>query len=324
VAATTVVAMKTVSIDGWLAMLAGVVALGVAYTLLELAKRLSSPAEPHARVGRVLCGTAVVGLGLWCTSVVAVLAVESSQWTSVPAARLIFPLPFALLGPAASLTILSAGRPSIRRISCAAAAMTAGLFMTAHFSELHFHGTGSSQLVFGPFFGFGPANNMQLLALVVVALGLAVLIGAHVITVYAEKLELRTRRFARELEAVHSRLKYVATHDSLTGLPNWLALKERLTAIVGDTERPGRAIAVAVIDLDRYGSLIHSLGHGAGTGLLTEVARRVAALLRPEDTLARLGSEFVVLIDSVSARVDAQSVTAEILAGLRKPMSING
>ncbi len=139
------------------------------------------------------------------------------------------------------------------------------------------------------------------------------------------KLQLRSRQYARELEEVHARLQYQATHDSLTGLPNWLLFKERLTQAVADIGRPERAIAVAVLDLDRFSSLNHSLGHGAGDYLLTEVARRVAAQIGSRAVLARLGSdEFGILIDNVAARFEAEMLLAEIRGVLEEPIWVNG
>ena len=173
--------------------------------------------------------------------------------------------------------------------------------------------------------GHGGLPDALLTAIALAATGLGALAVIHAVTVYDGRLARRAGQWARELEEVHARLQYLATHDSLTGLPNWLLFRERLAQSVADTERPGRAIAVAVLDLDHFSSLNHSLGHGAGDWLLTEVARRVGAVIHSQDLLARLGSdEFVVLIDSVSARVDAQATTTAILAALLPPFAING
>jgi diguanylate cyclase (GGDEF)-like protein len=178
---------------------------------------------------------------------------------------------------------------------------------------------------FGLLCGTAQCDGVGLLALALMALGSAALIVTSVITVYGGRLEARARRSATELDEVHARLQYLATHDSLTGLPNWMLFKERLAQAVSDTERPGRALAVVVIDLDRFRSFNHSLGHGAGDWLLTEVSRRIGMVIRPDDTFARLGSdEFVVLIDHVAARVEAKALTTRILEALEQAVWLNG
>ena len=380
--------MENVAVDAWLALLAGLVAIAVAYTLLDLVKRLAGPARPRARTCRVVGGSVAVGIGLWGSNAIAALsAVPALHWSSLSVAQIFIPLPVALLGPAAVLTILSGGQARPPRIVAAAAAGSLGLLAAYYLSVTGLLGgsgfdgsfllltasfvfvlllctaalalfvkSGESRsslaavqkgaaalsgaaaivglhgltlkdghLVFGSFCGIGPSGNVQLLSITLTAFAFAVLAVTHVITVYGGKLELRSKRYAREIEEVHSRLQYLATHDSLTGLPNWALFKERLAQAVGDTARPGRAIAVAVLDLDRFSSVNHSLGHGAGDWLLTEVARRVGAVLRPEDTLARLGSdEFVFFLDSVAARFEAETVTARILTALKEPISVNG
>jgi len=379
--------MRNVAVDAWLALLAGIVAVVVSYTLLQLIKRLAGRARPRARFCRVTGGTAAVGLGLWGSNTIATLAaVQGLHWSSVSVAQIFIPLPAAMLGPAAVLTILSGGPARFARIAGAGVAMSGGLlavylvsvsellggsesygsalfiasflfvllacaaslglffrFLDSRSSwavpakcaatlggacaivALHGLALRHGHLVFGSFCQTGLSSNVQLLAITVAAFCMAVLAVAHVITVYGGKLELRSKRYARELKEVHSRLQYLATHDSLTGLPNWVLFKERLSHAVGDNDRPGRAIAVAVLDLDRFSSVNHSLGHGAGDWLLTEVARRVGAVLRHEDTLARLGSdEFVFFIDSVAARFEAEAVTARILSALQEPICVNG
>jgi len=380
--------MGDVVVDAWLALLAGLIAIAVSYTLLELVKRLAGPVRPRARFCRVAGGAVAVGVGLWGSNTIAALAaVQALHWSSFRFAQIFLPLPVALLGPAAVLTLLSAGQASVARIASAGIVAGVGLLAAYHatVSQLlggsGFYGSalvlgaslvfvllastaalwllvrfrdsrstsavaarsaatlaGASaiigmqglalkdgHLVFGAFCGIGPSGNVQLFSVALAAFASAVLAVTHVITVYGGKLELRSKRYAREIEEVHSRLHYLATHDSLTGLPNWVLFKERLAQAVGDNGRPGRAIAVAVLDLDRFSAVNHTLGHGAGDWLLTEVANRLGAVLRPEDTLARLGSdEFVFFIDSVAARFEAEVVTARVLGALKDPIMVNG
>jgi diguanylate cyclase (GGDEF)-like protein len=165
----------------------------------------------------------------------------------------------------------------------------------------------------------------RLLAISIAAVGCAMLIVAQVIARCFDTIKKHTDRNARDLEEVHARLQYLATHDSLTGLPNRQRFKDRLAKSIADTQRPGRAVAIAVFDLNHFSTLNHSLGHGVGDWLLTEVARRVTAAISSSTMLARLdGDEFAVLIDNVAARLEAQAVTDAILAAFEEPMRVNG
>jgi diguanylate cyclase (GGDEF)-like protein len=169
------------------------------------------------------------------------------------------------------------------------------------------------------------ASARGLQTITVAVLGFAVLAVANVLAICREVLRERSARYARELEEVHARLQYLAAHDSLTGLPNRQRFKDRLTKSIADTERHGRAIAIAVFDLDHFSAINHSLGHGVGDWLLTEVARRVTGVISNSTTLARLdGDEFAVLIDNVAARLEAQSVATAILTAFKEPLRING
>jgi diguanylate cyclase (GGDEF)-like protein len=170
-----------------------------------------------------------------------------------------------------------------------------------------------------------PLAQERLETICVGAIGCAILTVALVIAVCCGLLKKRAERSARDLEEAHSRLLHLATHDSLTGLPNRQHFKDRLTKSLADTQRPGRAVAVAVLDLDRFSALNHSLGHGVGDWLLTEIARRVGAALSHSTMLARVGGdEFAVLIDNVAARLEAQAVTDAILGALNEPLQVNG
>jgi len=168
-------------------------------------------------------------------------------------------------------------------------------------------------------------ETIRLVALAIAAVACGGLAVTQVIAFYRGRLLEHTRRNASEVKELNARLQHIATHDALTGLPNRHLLKERLAKALSSTQRPERTIAVAVLDLDRFSAVNHSLGHGVGDRLLCEIAQRLESAVPSEHTLARFGGdEFAVLIDHVAARLEAQTVTTTILATLERPMYVNG
>ena len=119
-------------------------------------------------------------------------------------------------------------------------------------------------------------------------------------------------RKARE-EAV----RFLAYHDSLTGLPNRRLLDDRLAQAIHLAQRRDRKLAVMLIDLDDFKQVNDSLGHRAGDAVLREVAQRLALCVRKADTLARHGGdEFVVVISDVQADSDCKLVAEKALRSL--------
>ncbi|HWF40911.1 MAG TPA: diguanylate cyclase, partial [Acidothermaceae bacterium] len=101
-------------------------------------------------------------------------------------------------------------------------------------------------------------------------------------------------------DVVHAeeRLTYAARHDSLTGLPNRAQLVERLDAALVRSARENREVAVLFCDLDGFKRVNDTGGHSAGDAVLLETARRLRSVLRPDDTVARVGGdEFVMLVE---------------------------
>ncbi|WP_334174145.1 diguanylate cyclase [Pseudoxanthobacter sp.] len=115
-----------------------------------------------------------------------------------------------------------------------------------------------------------------------------------------------------------------ANFDSLTGLPNRTLLNDRITqALVQATRRNGHA-AVLFIDLDRFKPVNDTHGHAVGDELLRQVAQRIRACVRDEDTVARLGGdEFVVLLPSVHTPQATTVVAEKILARLKAPFRLS-
>ncbi|HET9443482.1 MAG TPA: bifunctional diguanylate cyclase/phosphodiesterase, partial [Acidimicrobiales bacterium] len=120
-------------------------------------------------------------------------------------------------------------------------------------------------------------------------------------------------------------LSYEAMHDRLTGLPNRALLHDRLHQAVARAERTGAGLAVLFLDLDRFKVVNDSCGHQVGDRLLVEVARRLAHVVRPGDTVARFGGdEFVVVCESTADLWDAALLGERIAVAMQEPLEVDG
>jgi diguanylate cyclase (GGDEF)-like protein len=121
------------------------------------------------------------------------------------------------------------------------------------------------------------------------------------------------------------RMSLMATTDALTGLPNRRALREHLDeAVAAARERQGR-LAVAVLDLDHFKRVNDALGHPVGDRLLVAVARRLAAVTRPGDMVARMGGdEFVLLLGEVDGAAEAVAWTQQAVAAVTASVPLDG
>ena len=101
--------------------------------------------------------------------------------------------------------------------------------------------------------------------------------------------------------------------DPLTGLPNRMLLLDRLRRVFARNVRFGGAYGLLFVDLDRFKIINDSLGHQAGDDLLVQVARRLQAAVRTNDTVARLGGdEFVVVLEDVDSPHDLEHTIERI------------
>jgi diguanylate cyclase (GGDEF)-like protein len=117
-----------------------------------------------------------------------------------------------------------------------------------------------------------------------------------------------------EARAARREVEHRALHDSLTGVPNRVLLFDRIEHALAAAPRHGTVVGVAFLDVDRFKTINDTLGHAAGDDVLVEVARRLASVVRAEDTLARLaGDEFVILLPDLPAGATARD---RVLAGL--------
>lgn len=121
-----------------------------------------------------------------------------------------------------------------------------------------------------------------------------------------------TSRDITQRKLAEQRIRHVAHHDALTGLPNRSLLRDRLTQALTRAHQRGELVAVLFINLDRFKTVNDSLGHSEGDELLRKVSARLRGCLRDTDTLARFGGdEFVAIIagaDDLPVAVAVQTI----------------
>ncbi|MBY6071794.1 PhnD/SsuA/transferrin family substrate-binding protein [Marinobacter salsuginis] len=123
------------------------------------------------------------------------------------------------------------------------------------------------------------------------------------------------------LKEQERRLRIMAHYDALTGMPNRVLFADRLQQAMALTRRQSGKLAVVYIDLDEFKPVNDAFGHEAGDQLLVEIANRMRAELREEDTLARLGGdEFAAIVMNVQDDASLESLLVRLLARVAEPI----
>jgi len=123
-----------------------------------------------------------------------------------------------------------------------------------------------------------------------------------------------------ERKRYQEELEYQASHDGLTGLPNRALLVDRLGQALHAARRDNRVVAVAFVDLDHFKLINDSLGHHVGDRLLLDMAARLRACLRGQDTVARQGGdEFVLVLADQPDEAGVTRVVRRVLDTISRP-----
>jgi diguanylate cyclase (GGDEF)-like protein len=126
-------------------------------------------------------------------------------------------------------------------------------------------------------------------------------------------------------KASEARADAMARLDPLTSLPNRLLLRERLDEALARLQRTGEACALLLIDLDRFKPVNDTLGHPIGDALLAKVADRLRSTVRPTDTVARIGGdEFVILQTGIREAAHTQALARRLVDLIGRTYMVEG
>ncbi len=141
----------------------------------------------------------------------------------------------------------------------------------------------------------------------------------------AKKYIVSTMRDITRRKQMEEKLAYMATHDSLTKLPNRALFGEHLNLALSHAQRNKVQVGVMLLDLDKFKQVNDTLGHKAGDQLLIQASSRIRNLLRKSDTVARLGGdEFMVLLPNLRHDDEVDQVAQKILAEIEFPFVLGG
>jgi diguanylate cyclase (GGDEF)-like protein/PAS domain S-box-containing protein len=122
---------------------------------------------------------------------------------------------------------------------------------------------------------------------------------------------------------IEEELRFTATHDPLTGLPNRALFQDRLLQAIERGERSESLFAVLLVDLDKFKDINDSLGHDVGDAVLQEVGRRLQHAVRAVDTVSRLaGDEFLIILEDLDDPSGVNIVIQRVLKLLSLPISV--
>ena len=122
-----------------------------------------------------------------------------------------------------------------------------------------------------------------------------------------------------------SDLRYLATHDSLTDLPNRSLLQDRLDRAVSRSQRESVGFAVIMFDLDDFKRVNDDIDHVVGDAVLKTTARRLAHCVRGLDTVCRLGGdEFLLVVEDLVEVDEADIIARRIMRSFEEPMNALG
>ncbi|MGN5352636.1 putative bifunctional diguanylate cyclase/phosphodiesterase [Ralstonia sp. L16] len=293
------------------------IGIGASMFALWLVSRRELP-WPRLAGGALLMGAGVAGMHY--TGMAALRMNPGIQYNP---ARFALSIVIAVLASGVALWIAFRLRRQARRVRAlrAGSAVVMGVAIVG----MHYVGMSAAAFPFGSVCGAAHTGaSAEWLALVIIIVTLAVLAIALIISVLDMRMEARTALLANSLAAANKELAYLALHDNLTKLSNRVLLEDRLTQAIRTAEREKRRFALMFMDLDGFKAVNDVYGHHVGDLLLIDVAQRIGARVRQQDTVARVGGDEFVVLAYVDDPEDAGTLAGALLEVVREPFMAGG
>jgi diguanylate cyclase (GGDEF)-like protein len=278
--------------------------LGTAILTSGFAIRIAS--RPRLSRTRHLVGSLGLGLGIVAMHYMGMSAISIVPAISYDPALLAASIAIAVTASFVALWLTFSLRSGTHRYLWVAR-LGAAIVMGAAIAGMHYTAMAASIIQPGAFCRSGVALNDRWVAISVAIAALGLLTITLVTSIFDARLAKRARQHALRLKHVNARLRHQATHDPLTDLPNRALFIERLRRAIEAPGSENAAIAVMLVDLDRFKAVNDSLGHSFGDAILKEVSARLRQVIGDVGFAARLGGdEFLVLAQVAETRQVAQ------------------
>lgn len=297
-------------------------AYNVQTTLLSLGIAIGTSAFALAIIGRASISLA----RLASSAVIMGAGISTMHYTGMASIRILPAITYEPLLFATSIGIaitasfaalwlafrLKRGRSWQVRLARMAAAIVMGLAI----SGMHYTGMAASTFAAGSYCLSGTRLDNGWFAIALGMFAFGVMAVTMLTAVYDSYLQQQRRDSD---DAIDAHVRNANRSDSLTGLPNRVALSEAAELAIAAASRKDRQLALLVLDVDRLKSINDSLGHHVGDELLLELSLRLNRVLRHNDTLARLaGDEFTILATELRSARDAETIAEKVIEALQQ------
>ncbi|MDF3881695.1 putative bifunctional diguanylate cyclase/phosphodiesterase [Cupriavidus basilensis] len=272
---------------------------------------------------RLAGGALLIGAGIAGMHYTGMAALQMSPGIRYIPSLFILSIVVAVLASGTALWIAF----NLRRESIWVRPLRAGaaVIMGVAIVGMHYTGMAAAEFPLGSICGAArDGMDTGWLAVVIIVVTLAVLAIALITSVLDVRMEARTAMLALSLAEANQELTYLALHDNLTKLPNRVLLEDRLDRAIQEAAQKNTRFALMFMDLDGFKAVNDAYGHPVGDQLLVEVARRIVATVRAQDTIARLGGDEFVLLASVGEPEDAATLAEKVLTAIREPFQVTG